>query len=1039
MATRWSTSQLIAEHKELQAVCLAVSGDGRCALSSRRTISLINCNQPEVVDFRIRRETKWDSTASEFNPLDTNLMAITNAQTVQVYNIEANIKNTSSGMLSAMDSSNGSGGSYTVVKELQLVTLRGHTRTVTDLNWSYNDTNLLATASYDNYVYVWDIRDYRKPQLSMSSVAGATQVKWSKLNEHLLATSHEGDVRVWDRRKCNTPLHYITAHLSKINGLDWSPTIASQFATCSQDGSVRFWDLTTSKSKPDAILPAGLPVWRARFTPFGNGIVTALVPQLRRSSEYNSLWMWSMNCFDQPMHSFVGHLDVVLDFGWHNKNNGNEYELITWSKDNSLRIWKVDSELMARHNDELYSTSFDLNIDDPNDNHSSTGSADGSDGSSSTNKRPLSIDISRSPNRHLLRNTSGLMSHSSSDLMTKRSLMLTTTSSATMTTTSSGGSTVPSLTQEFSLININIPNVQIEELNASKRVCIITATTSITCRLKMTFPSGYPNHVTPHFTFLNGSTTPSDDIKKELLKVLHMTAVFQVKRNRTCLEPCLRQFIATLERLTGTSSTSIMSATHSSSLLTCPPLSPSHHYGSYLDSHVPFPRTSGARFCSGELLVCFGRPPHLDQINAPIDHTPRSLSDLDAYLSTHYRSAAPHNNKDVDVIEHSISSFYFDASKRHAMRNNKIKRNSSGDYRNSASPRHRSNSCGPVFIFSVAGLLPISRNLAENYVFPINRDIISMCEINARVANTFGRRDLCQTWNLVKLSADIYIKSANNGNLMETPWALHPFGKKMIQSLIEHSVLKCNDIQTAAMLASTFHMNETKPKFVQKTSQSGSGNNSPGNSPYHTVGSAIVTPNTPETYGDWNLISAMESLKRTRSNSWSDFAENEALIAGLINNRSDNLSEQLELETHETNNKMLEPKLQFQFDCYKQIYADILYRWQLMDKRALILKSCTNINQSQLFPSGVDFVTECQNPVCEKQYTTSRAPYCSHCRQPTLKCVICRMPVRGAVNHCVRCGHGGHTVHMYNWFTQSDECPSGCGCHCLQENSNIFA
>jgi hypothetical protein len=92
MASRWSTSQLIAEHKDLQAVCLAVSVEGRCALSSRRSISLINCNKPEIIEFRIKRETKWDSTATEFNQLDSNLLAITNAQTVQIYNIDANIK-----------------------------------------------------------------------------------------------------------------------------------------------------------------------------------------------------------------------------------------------------------------------------------------------------------------------------------------------------------------------------------------------------------------------------------------------------------------------------------------------------------------------------------------------------------------------------------------------------------------------------------------------------------------------------------------------------------------------------------------------------------------------------------------------------------------------------------------------------------------------------------------------------------------------------------------------------------------------------------
>jgi hypothetical protein len=137
---------------------------------------------------------------------------------------------------------------------------------------------------------------------------------------------------------------------------------------------------------------------------------------------------------------------------------------------------------------------------------------------------------------------------------------------------------------------------------------------------------------------------------------------------------------------------------------------------------------------------------------------------------------------------------------------------------------------------------------------------------------------------------------------------------------------------------------------------------------------------------------------------------------------------------------MLDPKLQYQYDCYKQIYADILYRWQLMEKRALILKSLmpSNVNQSQLFHVGVDFVTECCNPLCEKQYNTCRAPNCKYCYKPSLECAICRIPVRGAVNHCVVCGHGGHTVHMYNWFAQSDQCPTGCGCLCLQEQ-NIFA
>lgn len=40
-------------------------------------------------------------------------------------------------------------------------TLKGHTRTVTDFNWSYGEPSIFATASYDYYMHIWDLRDSR--------------------------------------------------------------------------------------------------------------------------------------------------------------------------------------------------------------------------------------------------------------------------------------------------------------------------------------------------------------------------------------------------------------------------------------------------------------------------------------------------------------------------------------------------------------------------------------------------------------------------------------------------------------------------------------------------------------------------------------------------------------------------------------------------------------------------------------------------------------------------------------------------------------
>lgn len=95
--------------------------------------------------------------------------------------------------------------------------------------------------------------------------AGASQVKWNRKNQYVLASSHDGDVRIWDKRvsrqcvfspsctvssdvnaalvlsqqKPNTAAEYVAAHLSKIHGLDWHPDSEFILATSSQDNSVR--------------------------------------------------------------------------------------------------------------------------------------------------------------------------------------------------------------------------------------------------------------------------------------------------------------------------------------------------------------------------------------------------------------------------------------------------------------------------------------------------------------------------------------------------------------------------------------------------------------------------------------------------------------------------------------------------------------------------------------------------------------------------------------------------------------------------------
>jgi hypothetical protein len=60
-------------------------------------------------------------------------------------------------------------------------------------------------------------------------------------------------------------------------------------------------------------------------------------------------------------------------------------------------------------------------------------------------------------------------------------------------------------------------------------------------------------------------------------------------------------------------------------------------------------------------------------------------------------------------------------------------------------------------------------------------------------------------------------------------------------------------------------------------------------------------------------------------------------------------------------------------------------------------------------------------------------PNCMHFQpspNSSIRCAICHEACNKMVSFCYACGHGGHIDHMYCWFLESDECPTGCGCIC---------
>lgn len=85
---------------------------------------------------------------------------------------------------------------------------------------------------------------------------------------------------------------------------------------------------------------------------------------------------------------------------------------------------------------------------------------------------------------------------------------------------------------------------------------------------------------------------------------------------------------------------------------------------------------------------------------------------------------------------------------------------------------------------------------------------------------------------------------------------------------------------------------------------------------------------------------------------------------------------------------MLDEKYTALYDGYKREYAEVLYRWRLLDARAQVLKhlSVPPFDTHK----GVELQCHCQ--ICDK---ISRGPQCANCKRLSFQCVICHISVRG--------------------------------------------
>jgi len=300
----------------------------------RQGLHIIDLDSPYSVPRHLPHHTSWEVADVQWSPFSSReaWVVSTSNQKALLWNLEMN-------------------SSRSCIEHV----LHGHTRAITDINFSAHHPDILATCAVDSFVHCWDIRHPRKPALSFCDwFAGATQVKWNRQEPHVLASSHDKMLRIWDDRKGAYPLRSIEAHATKIYGVDWDRTDSKKLITCSLDKTIKFWDYADTKNEAYQTIHTGFPVWRARHTPFGTGLLA--MPQRENNDlhlyDRRTLTSTSSEATVPPVHRFQGHESQVKEFLWRPRGTVNEaidnreFQLVSWGSDRVLRLHRLGEDVL---------------------------------------------------------------------------------------------------------------------------------------------------------------------------------------------------------------------------------------------------------------------------------------------------------------------------------------------------------------------------------------------------------------------------------------------------------------------------------------------------------------------------------------------------------------------------------------------------------------------------------------------------------------------------------------------------------------------
>ncbi|CAN1192500.1 WD-40 repeat-containing protein MSI3, partial [Linum perenne] len=120
----------------------------------------------------------------------------------------------------------------------------GHQSVVEDVDWHLKNENLFGSVGDDCQLMIWDLRT-NQTQISVKAhEKEINYLSFNPFNENILATaSSDSTIGLFDLRKMEIPLHVLSGHTEEVFQVEWNPNQETVLASSADDRRLNVWDL----------------------------------------------------------------------------------------------------------------------------------------------------------------------------------------------------------------------------------------------------------------------------------------------------------------------------------------------------------------------------------------------------------------------------------------------------------------------------------------------------------------------------------------------------------------------------------------------------------------------------------------------------------------------------------------------------------------------------------------------------------------------------------------------------------------------------